>query len=157
MRPHVRVRFLVCGRMERPGSGSSRTRSARRCRRRISSHLLSNGVVLPGIGRDIGENRHLIDVGIILWIYALQFRMQCFVASAGQPGIAFIDLGVGITGRAGWCSNQRRGCHEGIWLGISLACGSNSSRWTIRRHGSVYPKASSNPGDGPMPAPSSFS
>ena len=38
-----------------------------------------------------------MDVGIILGIYSFEFRMEGFVAGAGQAGIALRDLEEGIT------------------------------------------------------------
>jgi len=54
------------------------------------------GVALPGVGRHIGQDGHLVDVGIVLWIYSFEFRMEGFIAGAGQAGIAFGDLDEGI-------------------------------------------------------------
>ena len=54
------------------------------------------GVVLPGVGRDIGEDGHLVDVRVILGIYVLEFRMQGGVAGARQAGEALIDLHIRI-------------------------------------------------------------
>ena len=39
-----------------------------------------------------------MDVGIVLWIYALEFRMEGFIAGAGQAGISLGDLDEGISG-----------------------------------------------------------
>ena len=33
-----------------------------------------------------------MDVGIVFWIYSFEFRMQGFVAGAGQAGISFRHL-----------------------------------------------------------------
>jgi hypothetical protein len=38
-----------------------------------------------------------VDVGIVFWIYSFEFRMEGFVAGAGQAGIAFGDLDEGIS------------------------------------------------------------
>ena len=67
-----------------------------------------------------------MDVGIILGVDVFQFRMEGFVAGAGQAGIAFRDL-------EEWISFMEVGVvvisgqPEGAWLGISLAWGVNSS------------------------------
>ena len=53
-------------------------------------------VVLPRVGRDIGEDRHLVDVGVVLGVHILQFRMEGLVAGAGQAGESLVDLDVGI-------------------------------------------------------------
>jgi len=50
------------------------------------------GVVLPGVGRYISQDGHLVDRWIIFGVHALEFRMKSFVACAGQAGIAFGDL-----------------------------------------------------------------
>jgi hypothetical protein len=63
----------------------------------LFADLLPEDVVLPGVGRDIGQDGHLVDVGIVFWIYSLEFRMECFIAGAGQAGIAFGDLDEGIS------------------------------------------------------------
>ena len=38
-----------------------------------------------------------MDVGIVFWIYSFEFRMEGFIAGAGQSGIAFGDLDEGIS------------------------------------------------------------
>ena len=38
-----------------------------------------------------------MDVGIIFRIYSFEFRVQSFVARAGQAGISLGDLGKGIS------------------------------------------------------------
>jgi hypothetical protein len=38
-----------------------------------------------------------VDVGIVFWVYTFQFRMDGFIAGAGQAGIAFGDLDEGIS------------------------------------------------------------
>ena len=53
-----------------------------------------------------------MDVGIVFWIYVFQFRVECFITSSGESGIAFWDLGEGvafmevgvivISGQPGW-------------------------------------------------------
>ncbi len=63
----------------------------------LLTHSLPVGVVLPGVGRHIGQDGHLVDVGMVLWIYSFEFRMECLIAGAGQAGIAFGDLDEGIS------------------------------------------------------------
>ena len=70
-------------------------------------------VVLPGVGSHIGQDGHLVDVGIVFWIYVFQFRVEGFIPSSGESGITFWDLGkritfmevgvVVISGQPGWC------------------------------------------------------
>ncbi len=55
------------------------------------------GVILARVRSDIGQDGHLVDVGIVLGVQSFEFRMQCFVAGAGQSGIAFTDLEEGIS------------------------------------------------------------
>jgi hypothetical protein len=38
-----------------------------------------------------------VDVGIVFGVYVLEFRMEGFIAGAGQAGIAFGDLDEGIS------------------------------------------------------------
>jgi hypothetical protein len=38
-----------------------------------------------------------VDVGIVFWVHSFEFRMEGFVAGAGQAGIAFRDLDEGIS------------------------------------------------------------
>jgi hypothetical protein len=38
-----------------------------------------------------------VDVGIVLGIYSFEFRMEGFIAGAGQAGISFGDLDEGIS------------------------------------------------------------
>ena len=61
------------------------------------AHFLPVGVVLPGVGSHIGQDGHLVDVGIVFGIDSFEFRMQGFIAGAGQAGIAFGDLDEGIS------------------------------------------------------------
>ena len=68
----VRVRFLLPGRMEIPG------------------------VDLPGVGRDIGEDGHLMDVGVVLGVDVIELRMERGVAGARQTGKSLVDLYKGI-------------------------------------------------------------
>ncbi len=64
---------FVCGRTERPG------------------------LVLPGVGSDVGQDGHLVDVGVVFRIDALEFRVEGFVAGAGEASISFRDLGERIS------------------------------------------------------------
>jgi hypothetical protein len=62
-----------------------------------------------------------VDVGIVLGIYSFEFRMERFVAGAGQAGIAFGDLDEGIS-----CmevgvvviTRQPAGCGVGYFIGL---------------------------------------
>jgi hypothetical protein len=54
-------------------------------------------MVLPGVGSDIGQDGHLVDVGIVFWIYVFEFRVEGFIAGAGESGISFGDLDEGIS------------------------------------------------------------
>ena len=60
------------------------------------AYLLPEGVVLARVGRDVGEDRHLVDVGIIFGVYALEFRMERSVAVAGKACESLVDLDVRI-------------------------------------------------------------
>ena len=73
------------------GFGLSRTREVFSARKDEDTWS-----VLPGVGSHVGQDGHLVDVGIILGIHALEFGVQCFVACVGQAGIAFGDLDEGI-------------------------------------------------------------
>jgi hypothetical protein len=58
--------------------------------------LLDDGadpVVLTGVGRDVAQDAHLGDVGVVFRIDSFQLGMQSGVAGAGQAGIALVDLG----------------------------------------------------------------
>ena len=113
LRPGACARFLVCVRTERPG-------------------------VLPGIRRDIGEDGHLVDVGIIFGVDVFQFRMERGISGAGHAGISFVDLGVVISFMEVGVGSHPRGAHEGKlrwvfrWPGVK-----DLSFWTKRRKGSV--------------------
>jgi len=43
------------------------------------------GVVLPGVGRDIGQDGHLVDVGAVFGVDAFELWVQSFVAGAWLP------------------------------------------------------------------------
>ncbi len=66
--------------------------------RGLGAHHRSVALILAGVGGDIGQDAQLGDIGVVFGADAFQFRMQGLVAGAGQAGIAFIDLGVGIAG-----------------------------------------------------------
>ena len=64
---------------------------------RLLADQLAEGVVLAGIGRDVGQDRQLIDIRVVFGVESLQLRVNGFVSGAGEASIAFIDLGVGIS------------------------------------------------------------
>ena len=53
-------------------------------------------VVIARVGRDVGEDCQLMDVGIVFGIDALQFRVKRSIAFAGQTSESLIDLDVEI-------------------------------------------------------------
>jgi hypothetical protein len=53
-------------------------------------------LVFAGIGSYVGEDTELSDVGVVFGVDALQFGMESGVSGAGETGIAFIDLDVGV-------------------------------------------------------------
>ena len=65
------------------------------------SYFGADGVSRAGckgrVGSDIGQDGHLVDVGIILGVYVFQFRTQCLIADAGESGISFRHLEEGIS------------------------------------------------------------
>jgi hypothetical protein len=63
----------------------------------LFAYLLPVGVVLPGVGSDIGQDGHLVNVGIVLGVDSFEFRMEGFVAGAGESGISFRHLEEGIS------------------------------------------------------------
>ncbi len=63
----------------------------------LFAYLLTVGVIFPGVGSDIGKDGHLVDVGIILGVDVFEFRMEGFVAGAGESGISFRHLEEGIS------------------------------------------------------------
>ena len=80
-------------------------------------------VVLSRIRRHIGEDGHLVDVGILLGVDVFEFRMERRIAGAGRPGIAFGNLGEGIPLRGSWCSSHLLAammvrCWGSRWLGV---------------------------------------
>src|ERR1039457_6848566 len=50
----------------------------------------------PGVGSHVGQDGHLVDVWIVLWVNVLEFWMERRIAGAGQTGISFVDLDEGI-------------------------------------------------------------
>jgi len=75
----------------------SKTFDLARARGALGSAGRRDQVVLPGVGRHIGQDGHLVDVGIVFRVYVFQFRMEGFIAGAGEAGIAFGDLDEGIS------------------------------------------------------------
>src|ERR1017187_8781202 len=63
----------------------------------LLAYFLPEGVVFPGVGSHVGQDGHLVDVWIVLWIYVFEFWMESRIAGAGQTGITIIDLDEGIT------------------------------------------------------------
>src|ERR1035437_1875919 len=84
-------------------TSGKQTRINSRKRRRFGialglfAYLLPVGVVLPGVGSDIGQDGHLVNVGIVLGVDSFEFRMEGFVAGAGESGISFRHLEEGIS------------------------------------------------------------
>ena len=104
--------FLLWGRTERPG------------------------LVLPRVGRDIGEDGHLVDVGVDFRVHAVELWVDGLVAGAGQAGESLVDLHkrialveVGVVILAG-----HPGRHG---VGDLVGLGTKPSRWMKRRSGSV--------------------
>ncbi len=123
---HARVRCFGSGRRERPGlldpiQDPLVLDLELGIALGLLAHFLPVGVVLPGIGRDIGQDGHLVDVWIILGVYIFQFRMKSFIAGAGEAGISFGDLDEGISGMEvgvvviPW---QPAGCGVGYFVGL---------------------------------------
>ena len=54
-------------------------------------------LVFAGVGSYVGEDTQLGDIGVVFGVGSFEFGMQGGVAGAGQAGIAFIDLDVGIS------------------------------------------------------------
>ena len=63
----------------------------------LFADLLPVGVIFPGIWSDIGQDGHLVDVGIVLGVDVFEFRMEGFVAGAGESSISFRHLEEGIS------------------------------------------------------------
>src|ERR1039458_2114865 len=63
----------------------------------LLAYFLPEGVVFPGVGSHVGQDGHLVDVWIVLWIYVFEFWMERRIAGAGQTGITIIDLDERIT------------------------------------------------------------
>src|ERR1017187_4098677 len=63
----------------------------------LLAYLLPEGVVFPGVGSHVGQDGHLVDVWIVLWVDVFEFWMKRLIAGAGETGIAFVDLDEGIT------------------------------------------------------------
>ncbi len=56
-----------------------------------------HALVLPRVRSDVAQDAQLGEVGVVLRVDVLQFRMQGLVAGPGQPGVSLVDLGVGIS------------------------------------------------------------
>jgi hypothetical protein len=62
-----------------------------------------------------------VDVGIVFWIYSFEFRVESFIAGAGEAGISFGDLDEGVTFvEVGVVviSWQPAGCGVGYFIGL---------------------------------------
>jgi len=62
----------------------------------LLSYALADVVILARVGSHVGQDGHLVDVGIVFRVDVFEFRKQGGIAGAGQAGISFVDLGVGI-------------------------------------------------------------
>jgi hypothetical protein len=84
-------------------------------------------VVFTGVRRRAGQDGQLVDVRIVFGVGSLQFRVERFIAGAGQAGIAPVDLDVGISlaeGKATYrhisdmcyllCTMKRAALYEGL-------------------------------------------
>jgi hypothetical protein len=60
-------------------------------------------LVLPGVRSYIGQDTHLGYVGVVFGVDSSEFKMQGLISCAGQAGIAFVYLGVGISLLEGVC------------------------------------------------------
>jgi hypothetical protein len=66
-------------------------------------------LVLTGVRGYISQDGHLVDVRVVFRVYSFEFWMECFVAGAGQAGIAFIRLDVRVSLlEVGGCGRQCR-------------------------------------------------
>ena len=64
------------------------------------SLLLDDGpdpVVLARVGSHVTEDAQLGDAGVVFWIDSFELWMEGIVASAGETGIALVDLDVRVT------------------------------------------------------------
>jgi len=63
----------------------------------LLSYALPDVVVLAGVWSHIGQDGHLVDVGIVFRVDVFELRMECLVAGAGQAGKSLVDLYIWIT------------------------------------------------------------
>jgi hypothetical protein len=98
---------------------------------------LAEYVVLARVGRDIGQDGHLVDVRVVLGVDALEFRMDGGVAGAGQARESLIDLGVRISDTevreivvAGHPRRHGVGNFVGLWLEL-LALHETAQRFGV--------------------------
>jgi hypothetical protein len=54
-------------------------------------------VILAGVGSDIGQDGHLVDVGVVFGVYIFEFRVKSRISGSWQAGIALVHLGVRIS------------------------------------------------------------
>ena len=48
----------------------------------------ADAVVLTGVGRHIGEDAQLVDVGVVFWVETFYFRMKGSVGSVADSGVS---------------------------------------------------------------------
>ena len=48
----------------------------------------ADAVVLTGVGRDVGEDAQLVDVGIVFWVEAFYFGMKGCVGRVADSGVS---------------------------------------------------------------------
>jgi hypothetical protein len=122
----------------------------------LLAYLLPEGVVFPGVGSHICQDGHLVDVWIVFWINVFELLMERRIAGAGQTGIAIIDLDEGITVMevgvviVSW---KPAGSVVRNLVGLGSEClvlDKAAEGFGVAEH-------LAEPGDGPTPAPSSFS
>ena len=63
----------------------------------LQGYALPDVVVLARVGRHVGQDGHLVDVGVVLGVNVFQLGMQSRIAGAGQARIAFVDLDERVT------------------------------------------------------------
>ena len=63
----------------------------------LLGYTLPDVVVLTGVGSHIGQDGHLVDVGIVFRVDVLEFGMEGGIAGARQAGKSLIDLDEGIS------------------------------------------------------------
>jgi hypothetical protein len=47
----------------------------------------ADAVVLTGVGRHVGEDAELVDVGVVFWVEAFYFRMKGCVGRVADKGM----------------------------------------------------------------------